>query len=111
MHGPQVIAEYERVLSVMQQMHEAARTERWDDLVALERSCRSIVERLMGGEAGTPLAPPEARRKLAIVRQLLALDAAIRNKTEPWLAQLQGLMSASRRTRKLHQAYGAPDGA
>lgn len=110
MHPPQVIAAYERVLSVMQQMHEAARAERWDDLVALERSCRSVVDQLSAHEPRDPLPVPEQRRKLALVRQVLALDAAIRDMTEPWLAHLQGLLRSSRRERKLHEAYGAPDG-
>lgn len=105
------MAVYERMLAVMQQMHEAARTQRWDDLVVLERSCRRLADELAAGGPPAQLAPPQAKRRLALIGQVLALDAAIRDMTEPWLAQLQTFLGARQRERKLHQAYGAPDGA
>ena len=111
MEGAQVIAVYERMLAVMQQMHEAARTQRWDDLVALERSCRRMADELAAEGPPAQLPPPQAKRRLALIGQVLALDAAIRGMTEPWLAQLQTFLGARQRERKLHEAYGAPDGA
>ncbi len=109
MQGSEVIAAYERVLGVMQKMHEAARHEQWDELVALERSCRGVIDDLMSREPGEPLAPAHASRKLAIIRQVLALDAAIRDRTEPWMDRLQAFLGTRERERKLHAAYGASD--
>jgi flagellar protein FliT len=110
MKGAQVIAAYEQVLEIMRSMHEAASGARWDELVELERRCRRVVDGIAAGESA-PLANVEAQRKAAIIRQLLALDAAIRDMTQPWLAQLQGFLGSRGRERKLQQAYGAPDGA
>jgi flagellar protein FliT len=110
MKGTQVIAVYERMLAVMQQMHEAARTQRWDDLVVLERSCRRMVDELAAREPQPTLAPPQAQRRLALIGQVLALDAAIRDMTEPWLQHLQVFLGSRKQERKLHQAYGTRDG-
>ena len=109
MPGSAVIAAYERVLGLMREMHEAARAEQWERLVALEGSCRAVVEALMLQAPGEALSGGEAERKAAIIRQVLALDAAIRDMTNPWLRQLQALLGTREREKKLHAAYGGPD--
>lgn len=111
MTGTQIITTYECVLALMQRMHAAADQGNWDRLVELETECKSVVGELMTHEQREPLAAALQPRKLAIVRELLALDAAIRALTEPWVKQLQTFLGARRQERQLREAYGAPDGA
>jgi len=111
MSGAQIIAAYERVLEIMKLMHDAAGKGEWDELVVLEQQCKSVVHGLMARESGERLDTALEQRKLALIRQVLALDAAIRSITEPWLQQLQAFLGARERKRRLFDAYGAPDGA
>ncbi|MGE5523033.1 MAG: flagellar protein FliT [Rhodospirillaceae bacterium] len=111
MSATQIITTYERVLALMQRMHAAAGERNWDRLVELETECKSVVGELIAHEEREPLAAAQQQRKLAIIRQLLALDAAIRALTEPWLKQLQVFLGTRRQERQLRAAYGAPDGA
>lgn len=111
MTGEQIIAAYEQVLAIMQHMHHAAGSAEWDRLVELEHDCKAVVAGLAADGNGVSLGPALQRRKTEIIRQVLAEDAAIRSITEPWLAQLQGLLGTRRRERQLSTAYGATDGA
>ena len=111
MTGADTIAFYERVLAIMEQMREAASHAEWDRLVALEHECKAVVTRLAEQENGEPLSAALQQRKAGLIRQVLALDAAIRDITEPWLSKLQDFLGARQQERKLLRTYGAPDGA
>jgi len=111
MTGADIIACYERVLSIIERMHAAAAAAEWDRLVELERDCKAVVARLMAEKTGESLGPALQQRKGQLIGQVLALDAAIRDITEPRLRELQAFLGTRRQQRKLHQAYGAPDGA
>ncbi len=110
MNSPQVIAIYETILAITGQMLDAARNDDWDRLVALEKNCKQLIEELIAENYGLPLSSQLQQRKAEIIRQVLADDAAIRNITEPWMAQLQNLLGSAGRERKLSQAY-APSGS
>lgn len=109
MTGNDVIAVYERVLALMHDMHAAAQRSAWDELAALERDCRAAAGALIDREQTVPLAPAQAQRKSALIRQTLALDAAIRGLTEPWLRQLEAFLGTRERERRLQAAYGASE--
>ncbi|MFN7087321.1 MAG: flagellar protein FliT [Burkholderiales bacterium] len=109
MNSTQVIAAYEGIRIVTRKMLRAALDSDWDELVALEKKCRAIVENLIASEPHEPLSEKQQQRKIEIIRQVLADDAEIRNLTEPWLKQLQGLLSAAGHEKKLRQTYEAGD--
>ncbi|HWI13561.1 MAG TPA: flagellar protein FliT [Burkholderiales bacterium] len=111
MTDAETIACYERVLAIMEEMHVAARNAEWDRLVALERDCKAVVTRLAAEEPRAPVGSALQPRKGRIIRQVLMLDAAIRDITEPRLKELQALLGTRQQQRKLHQAYGASDAA
>jgi flagellar protein FliT len=111
MTGNEAIACYERILAIMEQMREAASRSEWDRLVELEIGCKAVVTVLEGQQTAEPLSAPLQQRKAAIIRQVLALDAAIRDMTEPWLQHLQAFLGSRQQERKLYQAYGTPDAA
>lgn len=111
MTGDEMIGIYEDILAVTTQMLEAARAADWDLLVRREQECRLLVEKLMNARDGQDMAlePQARRRKVEIIRKVLADDAEIRNLTEPWMRRLQHLLTSVGQERKLHAAYN--DGA
>jgi flagellar protein FliT len=109
MNNAEVIGTYENILAVTAQMLDAARAADWDLLVRREQECRQLVESLLNtrSESEIILEPQLRRRKVEIIRKVLADDAEIRNLTEPWMQRLQHLLTSVGQERKLHAAYGA----
>ncbi|MBX9810685.1 MAG: flagellar protein FliT [Burkholderiales bacterium] len=105
MNSPQIIAVYEDIRVVTGQMLQAAHNSDWDRLVALEKKRKVLVERLIASEPLESLSGELQQRKAEIIRQVLADDAKIRNLTEPWMQQLQSILSAASHEKKLQQAY------
>lgn len=111
MNSTQVIAVYEDIRIITEQMLQAARASDWEQLVVLEKKCKSLVERLIAAEPREPLSGKLQQRKVEIIRQVLADDAKIRNLTEPWMKQLQSILSTAGHEKKLLQAYKPGSGA
>lgn len=92
---------YEQIAAASGSMLAAARSRDWERLIAAERDCAASVVRLKSAqECAHPLDPVARRRKVAILRNVLANDAEIRTLTQPWLARLQDLLTATA-TRRL----------
>ena len=109
MSNEEMIRTYENILAITAQMLEAARAADWDLLVNREQECRQLVESLMDtrNENNIVLEPQVHKRKVEIIRKVLADDAEIRNLTEPWMQRLQHLLTSVGHERKLHAAYNA----
>ena len=88
-------------------MLDAALAGRWDDLVTLERQCANLIATMTALETEEPLPESLRARKSAMLRKVLADDAAIRNITEPWLQQL----GANRHSQRLLRTYGPSSAA
>lgn len=98
-------ARYEAVAAISCRMLMAARRARWNDLVHLQDEYRQLVEALKDADAGVKLDEAERLRKYALIRQILADDAAIRDLANPRMANLSALF-AGRPTRVLKELYG-----
>lgn len=102
----QVIENYELLSSITAQMREAASAGDWDRLAALEVQCRQRTETMKAADAAMPVLSEDSRkRKVELIHQILADDAAIRSHTEPWMAQLQRIMRNSRLEQRVRQTY------
>ena len=99
-----VIENYEFLSSLTAQMREAAVHSQWDNLVELEKQCSQRVAFIKPLDAA-PLDESTRLRKVALIRKILADDAEIRNRTEPWMAQLQRIMKSVGQERRLLDAY------
>ena len=79
MTSAEMIGTYENILAVTAQMLDAARAADWDLLVRREQECRQLVENLMNARSGNEvvLEPQVRRRKVEIIRKVLADDAQI----------------------------------
>jgi flagellar protein FliT len=100
-----VIENYEYLSVLTSQMREAAVHSQWDNLVELEKQCSQRVAFMKPVDASTPLDESSRLRKVALIRKILADDAEIRNRTEPWMAQLQRIMKSVGQERRLLDAY------
>ncbi|MGE5161284.1 MAG: flagellar protein FliT [Betaproteobacteria bacterium] len=88
---------YEQIAQASQLMLDAARNSDWDEVERQEDRCRSLVASLKAASAISPLLrPQDNRRRMELLRRMLAADAEIRGRCEPWLRQLEQLISAPR---------------
>lgn len=100
-----VLDNYEYLSGITGQMRDAANQGEWDHLVELEQQCSQRVQ-LMKAQQPAPSSDEETRkRKVALIKKILADDAEIRNRTEVWMEQLQRIMQSARSERRLQQAY------
>lgn len=100
-----VIENYEFLSTLTAQMRDAAVHSQWDNLVELEKQCSQRVAFMKPLDAATPLDESSRLRKVALIRKILADDAEIRNRVEPWMAQLQRIMTSVGQERRLLDAY------
>ena len=97
---------YEAIAAISCRMLIAARRALWSDLLHLQEEYRYLVDALRDAEMGVRLDEGERLRKYALIRQILADDAAIRDLANPRMANLSALF-AGRPTRVLKELYGA----
>jgi flagellar protein FliT len=107
MSATKVIANYESLSSITSQMREAAVHGEWDQLIELEQQCNRQVAAMQAVDAAAKLDEPSRKRKVQLIKNILADDAEIRNRTELWMGQLQHIMQSNRQEKNLQQAYGA----
>ncbi|WP_308633235.1 flagellar protein FliT [Massilia forsythiae] len=71
----------------------AAREGDWNGLARLETQC---VLQASAAKAGVPALEGEQRkRKIDLLKQMMANDRAVRDVTEPWMGQLDRALSAA----------------
>jgi flagellar protein FliT len=101
-----VIDNYQQLSNLTGQMRNAAIQGEWDQLVELEQQCSHYVT-LMRQQDLTPVDESVRKQKVALINKILADDAAIRDQTLPWMAQLQRKIQGVRSEQKVKQAYSA----
>jgi flagellar protein FliT len=94
---PRLIHRYEAIALASRCMLTAARRGDWDEVERLEGRCRVLIEQLKAAADFERLDADEQRLRLRLLRDILADDAQMRARAEPWLAQLERLI-----------AHGAP---
>jgi flagellar protein FliT len=104
----QLLQTYDRLSSTTGFMLSAAQAGDWERLVSLEKDCSELVAHLSAIETDDSLPEILRARKAALIRKVLADDAAIRDITEPWIARLGTMLGANQRERRLLASYGPP---
>ncbi|MDZ7654056.1 MAG: flagellar protein FliT [Burkholderiaceae bacterium] len=98
-----LIDRYEQIAQASLEMLAAARHGDWDSVALLEAACRGLISELQVQAASLRLGAGEQRRRLVLLRSILADDAEIRDRSEPWLRVVEKLLHAPaarpRRTR------------
>lgn len=106
MHASTIIASYESLAAITQQMREAAAQGEWDQLIALEQQCSRHVAAMRLVDASATLDGSARQRKAQLIKNILSHDADIRSRTQEWMGQLQRIMQSNYQAQRLHQAYG-----
>jgi flagellar protein FliT len=89
----EIIAIYEAILIITGRMLKAAQSADWERLITLEHECRGLTKKLMISDENKVLSSDLRQRKQEIIQQILADDSEIRALTQPWMAQLQNILS------------------
>ena len=84
---------YEAIERASQDMLDAARTGNWDHVVKLEGACAVLISELRSAAAKLPLDSEEVQLKSRIMQRILVNDAEIRTLAEPWLEDLDKLLT------------------
>jgi flagellar protein FliT len=99
-------AHYEAIAALSGRMLAAARGGDWGELKVMQGSYRELIDRLRDVDAASELDESARARKLDLVKQILADDAAIRDLTSPSLARLSALFTVNRPARVLKKMMG-----
>lgn len=95
-HGVRLIDRYEQIAEASHQMLAAARHGDWEAVARLEDVCRALISELKLQAVQARLTDREQRRRIALLRSILADDAEVRQRSEPWLQQLEQLLHQPR---------------
>ncbi len=88
-----LIARYEAIAQASRDMLVAARADDWNEVARLEACCRALIAELKAAAPNTRLSATEQRRRIELLRGILADDGEIRDRAEPWLRQLERLIA------------------
>ncbi|UGQ47521.1 flagellar protein FliT [Massilia endophytica] len=84
MTSNEVLSMYENIAGLTNKMVAAAQSGNWTGLDRMENQCAAASVAVM---SGVPALEGDARaRKIALLKQIMANDRAIRDVTEPWMA-------------------------
>lgn len=86
-----ILQTYEQLAGLTAQMAAAAIAKNWHDFEALENQCARQVEYAKTLKK-TPLSGEPLRRKIRLIKEIMANDRNIREITEPWQQQLPTAM-------------------
>lgn len=87
-----LLQRYEALAQVSRRMLEAAREDDWMQVARLETRCGELIDDLRAAMRLETLSAEEQRQRIAYLRHMLADDAEIRARAEPWLTQLEKLV-------------------
>jgi len=89
---------YEALEKASTDMLSAAREADWDQVVKLEGACVLLIAQLKHAAGEVVLAADDARMKTRIMQRILVNDAEIRTLAEPWLEDLDRMLTGKSRT-------------
>lgn len=95
--APRLIQRYEAIAQASRRMLAAVRREDWDAVARQEGRCRELIAELKAAARTETLSAAEQRRRIQLLREILADDAEVRSRSEPWLRQLERLIGPTRR--------------
>jgi len=93
-----LISYYEAIEQASADMLSAARSGNWDEVVKLEGACVLLISQLKHAAQREQLAPEESQLKARIMQRILLNDAEIRHLAEPWLDDLDQVLSGKFKT-------------
>ncbi len=93
-----LLSYYEAIERASADMLDAARAGNWDQVLKLEGACVLLISQLKHAARTEKLAPESMQLKTRIMQRILVNDAEIRVLAEPWIEDLDHLMSGQSQT-------------
>jgi flagellar protein FliT len=84
---------YESIAAESRLMLEAARADDWPRVAAHEDRCKSLIRLLRTALRATPMVEHERKQRIELLRSILANDAQMRARSEPWVRQIETLLA------------------
>ena len=94
----ELLSFYKAIEQASADMLAAARVGDWDQVVKLEGACVLLISQLKDAAQGRTLDVEEAKAKSRILQRILVNEGEIRNLVEPWLPEIDRIMSGKART-------------
>jgi flagellar protein FliT len=88
-----LIPYYESIERASADMLEAARAGRWEEVLRLEGACMVLISELKHIAKEAQMDAESRRAKSRIMQRILVNDAEVRTLAEPWLEDLENMMS------------------
>jgi len=105
MDSIETLMTYEAILATTKKMLTAARNNQWNELVALEKECRMLAEKLIHNSPEPILDENLLQDKIRMIHEILGDDAQIKAITQPWMEKLQYMVNSVDLSQKLEQTY------
>lgn len=102
----QLIAHYEQLALLTEQMRAAAEQGEWDQLVELELRRSQVLEEVKPMDATLTLDAAGLRHRGEYINHIITLDGAIRELVQKHMGQIQLNLASDQNTHRLRQAYG-----
>jgi flagellar protein FliT len=100
-----ILATYESIARLTRRMLAAAQAGLWDEVTTLEQEVSGLFAPLVAHDHEPPAGAEYRRRKVELIRDILADDAQIRLLVEPRLKDLSALLGSTRQEQRLARAY------
>lgn len=99
-NGAHVMRYYGALENASGEMLAAAQRGDWQSVTRIEGACAMLIAQLREAARNNVLTRDEQRSKIKIMQRILRNDAEVRRLAEPWLDDLDAVLSG--RTRTLH---------
>lgn len=86
---------YEAIEDASAEMLAAARRDEWDEVLRLESACAVLIGQLRHAAREAELPREHQKTKSQIMQRILKNDAQIRFLAEPWLQDLEHMLTGS----------------
>jgi flagellar protein FliT len=93
-----LLSYYQAIEDASHDMLTAARAGNWDQVVKLEGACAMLISQLKHAAIEQPLISEEAQLKSRVMQRILVNDAEIRQLAEPWLDDLDDILTGRPKT-------------
>ncbi len=96
---------WEEVLSLTEQMLDAARKSDWDALVEFEQQRGRLLEDVRSHDADPVRARQNRDRKREVIQTIMQRDDEIRMLTQDWMRELREILASVNTEQRLNKTY------
>lgn len=106
MDATQLLARYEQLARLTEQMRVVAEHGAWDQLTELELHRSQVLAEVKPMDAAITLSVAEDKSRDEFIRSTLSLDSEIRKLVQDHMDEIQVNLASNQNAQRLRQAYG-----